>query len=92
MAGRCGHGCGQGPGKGRGNGNPKAPPLDTSSAKQRARVNKRWAAHRARVAEGAHAVELHRRMLVLQKAKKELRTLMRSIQLPPRACPEETDR
>jgi hypothetical protein len=79
MVGHRGHGWGQGPGKGRGNGNPKAPPLDTSPELQRKRVNKRWTDHRARVAEGPHAVELHRRMLVLKKAKKELKALMRSI-------------
>lgn len=80
-------GIGAGPGQGPGNGNPPKP-LDTSPEKQRARINKRWAAHRERVAMGPDAVEAHARMVRLKNARLEMvraKRAMRSSELPPRA-------
>ncbi|MEE3502654.1 hypothetical protein [Acidiphilium acidophilum] len=70
-AGHRGKGTGCGPANGPGNGNP-GKPLDTSPDKQRARINKRWAAHRERVAQGPDAVAQHARMIRLEKARLEL--------------------
>lgn len=83
-------GRGAGPGQGAGNGSPKAPPLDTSPEKQRARAHKRWAAWRERRAAGPEAVELHRRKLVLERERREVKALARSIPMPPRAGFEGT--
>ena len=86
-------GKGKGPARGFGNGNPRAPMLDTSPEKQRARALKRWADHRERVAQGPDAVEAHRRVIALNQAKlknlRERRAIRAS--LPPRACSGGSD-
>jgi hypothetical protein len=90
VTGHRGKGIGGGPGQGPSNGNP-GKLLDTSPEKQRARALKRWADHRERVAQGKEAVESHRRVVALKRARLELVRLKRSMcaaSMPPRACSE----
>lgn len=89
MAGHRGKGRGCGPASRTQSEKPRQP-LVITPEKQRERALKRWADHRARLAQGPEAVESHRRAVALKKMRKEIKAERRAIRanLPPPARSE----